>query len=82
MGGSRTGVFQKIANEFCANFSDPRYLTDALMDVKKARAVISQQTGRPAASSVMKGRAAIIWNQIRWRMGMRGKFGFQHQSWT
>jgi hypothetical protein len=73
---------QRIANEFCKSFSDPRYLTDALTDVSKARALIRQQTGRPAASAVIKGRAAIIWNQIRWRAGMRGNFGFEHQVWN
>ena len=72
---------QRIANEFCANFSDPRYLTDALADVKKARAVISQQTGGSATSAVMKGRAAIILNQVRWRLSDRSKFGYQHQVW-
>jgi hypothetical protein len=73
---------QKIADEFCANFSDPRHLTDTLMDVKKARELISHLTGQPAASSVMKGRAAIIRDQIRVRLGSKEKFGFQHQSWT
>jgi hypothetical protein len=73
---------QKIANEFCVNFSDPRYLTDALQEVEKARALITRVTGRPARNLVMKGRAAIIWDQIRWRLGRISKFGFQHQVWT
>lgn len=73
---------QKIADEFCANFSDPRYLTDALMDVEKARAVIKRLTGRSERNLVMKGRATIIWDQIRWWLGLVGKFGFQHQVWS
>jgi hypothetical protein len=72
---------QKIADEICSNFSDPRYLTDALADVKKAHAVIRRQTGGSATRAVMKGRAAIIMNQIRWRLSDRSKFGYQHQVW-
>ena len=37
--------------------------------------------GIDTPSAVMKGRAAIILNQIRWRFGDRSKFGYQHQVW-
>jgi hypothetical protein len=73
---------QKIANEFCANFSDPRYLTDAFTDVKKAREIISKHSGGSAMRSIIKGRAAIILNQIRWRLSDKQKFGFQYQVWN
>jgi hypothetical protein len=72
---------QKIANAFADGFSDPRGWVVLLTDVKHARALISQHTGGSAMSAVMKGRAAVIWNQVRWRLGARGKFGFQHQVW-
>ena len=73
---------QRLADLFCANFVDPRSLTDTLMDVKKAREVIGSTTGRSATRSVMSGRAAVVWNQIRWRLGNQERFGFQHKSWT
>ncbi|CAG0985414.1 Styrene monooxygenase StyA [Anaerolineae bacterium] len=74
---------QKLANEFCANFSDPRYLTDALLDVSKARKLISTHTGEAAMAAVMKGRFAIIGNLIRWWMSSKkADFGFQHQMWS
>src|SRR5262249_15811758 len=60
---------QKIANDFCESFNDPGGWVASLTDVKHARALISQHTGGSAISAVMKGRAAIIWNQIRWRLG-------------
>jgi hypothetical protein len=72
---------QNIADAFCDCLSDPRLLTDALGDVQKARAVISQHTGGSATRAVMRGRAAIILNQIRWRLRDRAKFGYQHMVW-
>jgi hypothetical protein len=73
---------QKLANEFCANFSDPRYLTDTILDTVKARQLISKTFGGSATSAVMKGRLAIVWNQIRWRMSNQAEFGFQNQVWS
>ncbi|HYF65335.1 MAG TPA: styrene monooxygenase/indole monooxygenase family protein [Herpetosiphonaceae bacterium] len=78
---ARLSPQQRIADEFCANFSDPRHLTDALADVPKARAVIARQSGGSARMAVLKGRAAIILNQLRWRLSDRSKFGYQHQVW-
>jgi hypothetical protein len=72
---------QKIANEFCKNFSDPRYMTEAILNMEEANKVIAAQSGGPAAWMVMKGRLAIIWNQIRWRFAKQSNFGFQHQVW-
>ncbi|MEO8620203.1 MAG: styrene monooxygenase/indole monooxygenase family protein [bacterium] len=72
---------QKLADAFCANFVDPRLLTDVLSDPGKARELIARVTGQSAASAVAVGRGAIIWNQIRWRLGKKGSFGFQHESW-
>lgn len=72
---------QKIANAFCENFSDPCYNADAITDVERARQLIRQHTGSPAMIAIMKGRLAIIWDQIRWRLGARRRFGFQYQVW-
>jgi hypothetical protein len=52
-----------------------------MTDVKRAHDLIRQHTGSPAMLAIMKGRLAIMWNQIRWRLGARGKFGFQDQVW-
>jgi hypothetical protein len=49
--------------------------------VKRARELIRQHTGSPAMITIIKGRMAIMWNQMHWRLGARGKFGFQHQVW-
>ncbi len=72
---------QKIANEFCKNFSDPRYMTHALNDVGAAHKVIAQQSGKSAGSLVMKGKMAILANQVRWRLTNHAPFGFQNQVW-
>ena len=72
-------VKQKLANAFCANFSDPRYATAAWRDVAQANALISQQMGGSATSAIMKGRLAIILNQIRWRLSDQTKFGMHNQ---
>jgi hypothetical protein len=72
---------QKIANDFADAFSDPRNMTDVLTETKRAREIISQHMGGSALTAIVKGRAAIIWNQILWRLGLLKKFGFQHQVW-
>ena len=50
----------------------------------KARRTIVSVTGQSATRAVMSGRVAVVWNQLRWRLGRppQERFGFQHQSWT
>lgn len=51
---------QRIANAFFSNFNDPRELTDALIDTRRARAFIANMTGRPWLYSAIRGRAAVL----------------------
>jgi hypothetical protein len=62
---------QAIANAFCNNFIDPRTLTPALQDIKKARAFIQKQTGQHWLWSAVNGRFAIAKDQIRHKLGLR-----------
>lgn len=73
---------QRIANEFFSNLSDPRYLTETFADVKKSHAFIEEKTGQSAKWLCLRGRIAIMRDQLAWRLGLRPKFGFQHQLWT
>lgn len=75
------GAKQRIANLICSNFSDPRTLTDTLSDVQQAREAIRQETGAAPLRAVLGGRAAVIRDQLRWRMGRVRGFGFQHLAW-
>lgn len=51
---------QKIANDFCESFNDPRGWVAPLTKTNHARARISLYSGRSAMSTVVKGRGAII----------------------
>ena len=61
---------QKIADMFCDNFDDPALLTGAFHDMKAARKVIEEATGKPWWRSAIAGRMAIGKGQIRQKLGM------------
>lgn len=65
-----TSGAQKIANLFCENFNDPKLITEAFADMKKARALIAEQTGKPWWRAALAGRLAIGKQQIRQKLGM------------
>jgi hypothetical protein len=65
------GGKQAIANAICDNFTDPRSLTEAFLDMGKARAFIAAATGRSWRWSAAGGRLAIMANQLRRRLGAR-----------
>ncbi len=68
---ANTSGQQAIANAFCDNFIDPRTLTPAFQDTKKARAFIQQRTGRHWLWSAVNGRFTIAKDQIRHKLGLR-----------
>ena len=55
---------QRIANDFFANFNDPRLHTRAFVDMNEARALIAKETGTSWIWSAVRGRAAIARNQV------------------
>ena len=55
---------QRIADAFFANFNDPRSLTPAFNDMRRAREVIAEKTGRSWIWSAIRGRAAVLRNQL------------------
>jgi len=55
---------QCIADAFFANFNDPRELTGAFGDMQLARAVIAKETGHSWIRSAIRGRAAVLRNQL------------------
>lgn len=55
---------QRIADAFFANFNDPRTLTAAFGDMKRAREVIEERTGRSWIASAVRGRARVLKNQL------------------
>jgi len=65
----KTGA-QKIADLFCDNFNDPALLTGAFHDMKTARKVIEEATGKPWWHSAIRGRLAIGKGQIRQKLGL------------
>jgi len=60
---------QKIANMFSENFNDPKLMTEAFLDMKKARALIAEQTGKPWWRAALAGRLAIGKQQVRQKLG-------------
>ncbi|HEX7831403.1 MAG TPA: styrene monooxygenase/indole monooxygenase family protein, partial [Thermoanaerobaculia bacterium] len=56
---------QRIADAFFANFNDPRELTDAFLDVSKARAFVARMAGGGWLGRAIRGRAAIARDQVR-----------------
>jgi 2-polyprenyl-6-methoxyphenol hydroxylase-like FAD-dependent oxidoreductase len=55
---------QRIGDAFFANFNDPRELTAAFKDMEQARAFITKTTGRTWMASAVRGRAAVLRNQL------------------
>ena len=55
---------QRIADAFFANFNDPRELTGTLHDMSRMRRFIARTTDRPWLASAIRGRAAVIRNQL------------------
>ena len=51
---------QRMANAFFSNFNDPRELTDALLDVRRARQFIAETTGRHWLRSAVRGRVRAV----------------------
>jgi 2-polyprenyl-6-methoxyphenol hydroxylase-like FAD-dependent oxidoreductase len=51
---------QRIANAFFSNFNDPRELTDAFLDLRRARSYIAGTTGRHWLWSAIRGRARAL----------------------
>ena len=56
---------QRIANAFFSNFNDPRELTDAFLDVRRARAFIEETTGRHWLWSAVRGRVRALLGRKR-----------------
>jgi 2-polyprenyl-6-methoxyphenol hydroxylase-like FAD-dependent oxidoreductase len=50
---------QRIADAFFANFNDPRFLTPAFRDMRRARSFIREATGRSWMWSAVRGRAQV-----------------------
>jgi hypothetical protein len=59
---------QRIADAFFANFNDPRALTGAFSDMKRVRSFISETTGRSWIWSAIRGRGAVMRDQIKQRL--------------
>ena len=55
---------QRIANAFFENFNDPRRLTATFRDMQRARAFITQITGRSWIRSAVRGRGAVLRDQL------------------
>jgi hypothetical protein len=51
---------QRMANAFFSNFNDPRELTDAFLDVRRARQFIAETTGRHWLGSAVRGRVRAV----------------------
>ncbi|HEX6160181.1 MAG TPA: styrene monooxygenase/indole monooxygenase family protein [Thermoanaerobaculia bacterium] len=74
--GNQSGQ-QKIANAFMENFNDPRTLTPAFADERRARDFITATTGRSWIWSGLRGRAAVARDQIRQRVRAGGSHRLQ-----
>lgn len=70
------GGQQAIANAICQNFVDPRLMTGAFLDMGQARTLIQQKTGRAWWRSAVRGRAAVIRDQIRQKLGFKPAVGY------
>lgn len=55
---------QRIADAFFANFNDPRRLTGIFHDMPRMRAFLATTTGRPWIAGAVRGRAAVVKNQL------------------
>jgi 2-polyprenyl-6-methoxyphenol hydroxylase-like FAD-dependent oxidoreductase len=55
---------QRLADAFFANFSDPRLYTRAFLEMRAARALIEEQTGRGWLRNAIAGRAAVARDQV------------------
>lgn len=74
-GVSKTGQ-QALANAFCENFTNPNYITDLFMDGGKARAFISEKTGRHWLPQTLGGLFGIMRDQVRQKIGMKPGVGY------
>src|SRR6185295_10048190 len=59
---------QRVANAFFENFNDPRTLTPAFTDMRRARQVIAEQTGGRWLWSGVRGRASIARDQVKHKL--------------
>lgn len=55
---------QRLADAFFENFNDPRLHTRAFLEMRAARALIEEKTGRSWLRSAIFGRAAVVRNQV------------------
>ncbi|MBC8170916.1 MAG: oxidoreductase [Anaerolineae bacterium] len=67
---------QAVADAFVANFNDPRFLTETFTDVQQARDFITRTTGKSWVWSAVGGRAAIIRDQVRQKLGFTPAAGY------
>jgi hypothetical protein len=74
--GKRQDARQSIANAFCENFNNPHLITDLFHDLPKARAFIERTTGRSWRLADLRGRAGIIRDQVRQKLGMQPLAGY------
>jgi hypothetical protein len=62
---------QRIANAFVENFNDPRRMTPAFQDMSVARHMVAAQSGKPWLWNGVRGRASIVRDQARMKLGRR-----------
>ena len=55
---------QRIANAFFANFNDPRELTPAFDDMPRMRGFIARTSGHSWVRNAIRGRGAVLRNQL------------------
>ena len=55
---------QRIADAFFANFNDPRALTGSFHDMGRMREFIAKTTGRSWLANAVRGRGAVVKNQL------------------
>jgi 2-polyprenyl-6-methoxyphenol hydroxylase-like FAD-dependent oxidoreductase len=55
---------QRLADAFFANFNDARLHTRAFFDMRAARTLIEEATGRSWLRNAIAGRAAVVRNQV------------------
>jgi 2-polyprenyl-6-methoxyphenol hydroxylase-like FAD-dependent oxidoreductase len=59
---------QRIANAFFENFNDPRTLTPAFTDMRRARQVVAEHTGGRWLWNGVRGRASIARDQVKLKL--------------
>jgi 2-polyprenyl-6-methoxyphenol hydroxylase-like FAD-dependent oxidoreductase len=68
--GKTDSVAQRLANQFCANFDDPRLVTDVLIDKQRAKQLVMEVGGRHPWS-MMSGGLGVMKAQARQLFGLR-----------